>query len=239
MLSKNKTIVIIGASGAIGSEFVKQFAENNKILAFSRSNKNFNHKNVESFMIDIENENSIKDASAIAKSQKTIDMVIVASGILHNYDIMPEKSLKELSITKFQKLFQVNAIGPAIIAKYFIHLLNKDNKAVFAALSARIGSINDNRLGGWYSYRASKAALNMILKTISIESKRINKNALIIGLHPGTVDSYLSNPFQSSVKTEKLFSPEFAVKKLINVIENKDLVDSGLIFDYAGKKIEY
>ena len=109
-------------------------------------------------------------------------------------------------------LYQINAIGPAMVAKHFLPLLSKRRKAVFAALSARVGSIGDNRLGGWHSYRASKAALNMLIKTMSIELARRNPDALIVGLHPGTVDTPLSEPFQRNVADGKLFTPEIRMR---------------------------
>ena len=123
-------------------------------------------------------------------------MVLVATGILHDEVFMPEKSLKDLSAEKFIHLFLVNSVLPAIIAKHFIPRLNQKKRSVFAALSARVGSISDNKMGGWYSYRASKSALNMIIKNVAIETARKNEQAIIVGLHPGTVDSNLSRPFQ-------------------------------------------
>ena len=126
----------------------------------------------------------------------------------------PEKSLRELSAEKFARAFAINATGPALSAKHFLPKLARDRRAVFAALSARVGSISDNRLGGWYAYRASKSALNMILKTAAIETARRAPQAIVIGLHPGTVDSKLSKPFQENVTPGKLFRPEDAARKV-------------------------
>jgi NAD(P)-dependent dehydrogenase (short-subunit alcohol dehydrogenase family) len=167
MQNKDLNITIIGASGSLGSEFVSQLAKDKEvksIFAFSRSEIEFNSHKVESHFIDIEDEESIKTAANKASKDKNIDMVIVATGMLHDHDINPEKSLRELSKEKFTQLFSINTIAPAIIAKHFLPKLNKNSKSIFAALSARVGSITDNKLGGWYSYRASKAALNMVLK---------------------------------------------------------------------------
>lgn len=238
----NRNIVIIGSSGALGSEFTKQLANQDNVksvFAFSRSKISFANKKIASHIIDIESEDSIKSAAAIASKEQKIDLVIVATGMLHNDDIKPEKSLRDLSKDKFQELFNINIIAPAIIAKYFLPLLNKNEKSYFAAISARVGSISDNYLGGWYSYRASKAALNMVIKNAAIEIKRTNKNALIFGLHPGTVASKLSAPFQNNVSKEKLFSPEYSVSKLIEVINNLDISDSGNCFDFNGIKIDF
>ena len=241
MQNDNLNIAIIGASGAIGKEFVNQYAQNssNIIHAFSRSEVTFTSSNVKTHFIDIENETSIKDSVEIATKDKELDIVIVATGMLHNNEIMPEKSLKELSSEKFHKLFSINTIAPAIIAKYYLPKLNKDNKSLFAALSARVSSVSDNRLGGWYAYRSAKAGLNMVLKNAAIEIARTNKNAIIAGLHPGTVDSNLSKPFQSFVKPEKLFTAEFSVRQLISVLDGLNSGDSGNLYDFNGLKIDF
>ncbi len=242
MENKDLNIAVIGASGAIGEEFVKQLAkqENTKsIYAFSRSKIDFDSSKVISDFIDIEDEASIENASKKASETAKLDMVIVATGMLHNEYFGPEKSLRELSKEKFEKLFSINTIAPAIIAKYFLPKLNKERKSVFAAISARVSSISDNYLGGWYSYRASKTALNMVLKNAAIEIKRSNKNAAIIGLHPGTVDSKLSKPFQGNVKEGKLFTPKYSAQKMLEVIENSKPSNSGELIDFNGVKIEF
>ena len=151
---------------------------------------------------------------------------------------MPEKSISQLSFENFNRTILINTILPAMIGKYFIPKLNKNSKSVFAVLSARVGSISDNRIGGWYSYRSSKAALNMIIKNFSIEVKRRNKNAIIVGLHPGTVNSNLSKPFQGNVEKNKLFEPTFSAGKLVGVIQNLSGVDSGKCIAWDGKEIE-
>ena len=147
--------------------------------------------------------------------------------------------MRAMSLEAFQKSFMINTFGPAVTAKYFLPLMRRDRKAVFAALSARVGSISDNRIGGWYAYRASKAALNMVLKTLSIEFGRRFKETVIIGMHPGTVDTDLSKPFQGNVPEGKLFSPEFSAKKLLSVIDQAEPRDSGLLFAWDGEKISF
>jgi NAD(P)-dependent dehydrogenase (short-subunit alcohol dehydrogenase family) len=242
MQSQKLNIVIIGAGGALGGEFAKQLSKNdnvNSIFAFSSSNTKFNNDKIISDFIDIEQEESIKLAAIKASNNSNIDMVIVATGMLHDKEIYPEKSLNDLLPEKFQKLFNINTIAPAMVAKYFIPKLNKSSKSIFVALSARVGSISDNYLGGWYAYRASKAALNMILKNIAIETARSNKNAIIVGLHPGTVASKLSKPFQKSVSKDKLFTAEYSVQKMLNVIDNLTISDSGNIIDFNAIKIDY
>lgn len=135
-------------------------------------------------------------------------------------------------------LFQANTIFPALMAKHFLPLLPHDRRAVFAALSARVGSISDNHLGGWYSYRASKSALNMIIHTAEIETRRRCPDAIVVGLHPGTVDSALSDPFQAGVPEGKLFTPQYSVSCLLGVIDGLQPGDSGGCFDWQGKRIE-
>jgi NAD(P)-dependent dehydrogenase (short-subunit alcohol dehydrogenase family) len=133
----------------------------------------------------------------------------------------------------------INTIGPALTMKYFASKLKKDRKSVIAALSARVGSISDNHLGGWYGYRASKAALNMIIRTASIEVARRNKQACVVGLHPGTVDTSLSKPFHDHVPEGKLFAPEYAASQLLNVLNNLTARDTGYVFAYDGQKIPF
>ena len=150
-----------------------------------------------------------------------------------------KKNIKELEQEKFRRLFDINTIGPALVAKHFLPLLKHQQKSVFAALSARVGSIGDNHLGGWYAYRASKAALNMIIKNLAIETNRRYADSIIVGLHPGTVDSNLSKPFQSRVAKDKLFSPAFSAESLLKVIEGLTAKDSGKIVAWDGQVIEY
>lgn len=224
-------IAIVGSSGAIGHSFQLLLSKrypDATLFAFSQhGNKN----------IDYNDEKSMEAAAELSAQYKPLDLVIVTNGMLHNVDIMPEKSLKDLSAAKFQHLFKVNTITPALIAKYFLPKLNSTNRSIFAALSARVGSISDNKLGGWYAYRASKAALNMMIKNTSIEIARKNKNAIIVGLHPGTVDSELSKPFQRNVAADKLFTPDYAVQKLLEVLENLIPSQTGKCFAWDGSEI--
>jgi NAD(P)-dependent dehydrogenase (short-subunit alcohol dehydrogenase family) len=131
----------------------------------------------------------------------------------------------------------VNAIGPALVAKHLLPLMPKQGRTVFAVLSARIGSISDNRLGGWYGYRMAKAALNQLVRTLSIEEKRRNDRSIIVGLHPGTVDTALSKPFQGNVRPGTLFTPDRAASQLLDVIDGLKAPDSGRLFDFEGKEV--
>ena len=231
-------IALIGASGGIGSALLNTLSKNsaNQLYAFSRSDcaSLFQRDNIRTGFIDFADEDSIAKA---AEDLPPLDQVIVATGILHDEAMQPEKSLRHLNTENFEKNFLVNTIGPALIAKHFIPKLHKDRPTVFAALSARVGSISDNRLGGWYAYRASKAALNMLIKSISIEVARSRKQAVIVGLHPGTVDSALSKPFQAGVPDGKLFTADFSAEKLIAVLQSLTPEESGKCFAWDGLEI--
>ena len=150
---------------------------------------------------------------------------------------MPEKRIEEVSSNQFLETIRINTLIPTLIAKSFYKKLKKDDKSTLAFLSARVGSIADNRSGGWYSYRASKAALNMVIKNLSIELRRYNKESVVIGLHPGTVDSHLSQPFQKNLEDSKIFSADFSVSKLSSVIDSLSVESSGKCIDWEGKVV--
>lgn len=230
--------VIIGASGGIGRAMVDQLAtrdEVEQIHALSRSTITFDSGKVLSRSIDLEHEDSIVDAAAAIDAP---DLVIVASGLLSNDDgLKPEKSLRQQDRRAFEKIFAINTIGPALVAKHFIPVMPRRSRAVFAALSARVGSISDNRIGGWHAYRASKAALNMLIRNYAIEQARRNDQFIAIGLHPGTVDTALSKPFQSGVPETQLFTAEQSAGYLLSVIDGLTPDASGKAFDWAGKEI--
>ena len=241
-------VAIIGATGGIGQHFVQYFQQSTavqKIWALGRTLPNKISDN-EAFQekcswitVDLENEETIDSAAKLIKGQsKPLHIVIVAVGLLHdNEDIFPEKTWKTLNSDSFEKLFRTNTFGPALAAKHFLPLLSREKKSVFAALSARVGSITDNKMGGWHSYRASKAALNMLIKNFSIELSYRNPSALCIGLHPGTVNTALSAPFQSNVPPTQLFHPSESVKKMVKVLNNLDSANTGNIYAWDGEKI--
>jgi NAD(P)-dependent dehydrogenase (short-subunit alcohol dehydrogenase family) len=237
----NQNVVIIGASGGLGSAFVKLFSADvsNTVHAFARAEIKSELTNVHYGRIDYADEESLKEAAEKSAQDRPLDLVIVATGILHDNGLMPEKSLRDLNTSSFERIFLVNTIGPALVAKYFLPKLQRNQRAVFAALSARVGSIADNRLGGWYAYRASKAALNMLILNASIEITRSQKQAIVVGLHPGTVATALSKPFQQRVPSDKLFSTDYSARQLISVIEGLSAKDSGKVFAWDGKQIPY
>ena len=237
-----KTVAIIGSSGAIGNAVAEILLDDDGVEAiyrFSRNDSNENSDRVKNLFIDIEDEESIKDCIKNLSKDIKFDLVFVATGILHNdNDIFPEKSIRDISQSKLEKVLLVNTIGPALVGKYFIPYLRKDSKSIFAFLSARVGSISDNKLGGWYSYRASKTALNQIIKNFSIEVRRSNPNAIFIGLQPGTVKSFLSKPFEKNVRPGNLFTPEYSATKMLEVIDNLSLEDTGKIYAWDGEEIQ-
>ena len=234
-----QNIVLFGATGTIGNAILNRVCQlypNANIHAFSQSEPAKKVASISYSQIDYSDEDSI--ANVASNFNKNLDLVFVATGILHSETIAPEKSLKQISTTNFEKLFAVNTIFPALVAKHFIPKLNTKSKSIFASISARVGSISDNKLGGWYAYRMSKSALNMFIKTASIEVSRTNKNAIIVGLHPGTVDSKLSKPFQAHVPEGKLFTAQYSAEKLIEVLESLSVTDTGKCFAWDGKKVQ-
>lgn len=178
-----------------------------------------------------------------AASDGPLHLVIAATGALHSEGEMePEKSWRHMSSPRFGDAFAVNTILPSLIIQAGLDHLARGSKeqpqkAIVSALSARVGSISDNRLGGWHAYRASKAALNQVIRTCSIELARKVPQGLCVGLHPGTVDTRLSEPFQRGVPEGKLFSPDYSAQSLLAVLDGLEPGDSGKLFDWAGEEI--
>ncbi len=230
-----KTAIVIGSSGGIGSavaESLENGDEYDRVIRFSRSDNS-------PVSLDITSEATIKDAANYLKSKNIVpSMVFVATGLLHTGEHAPEKSLRHLDRDWLLQNYLVNAVGPALVAKYFLPLSAKNETVKFAVISARVGSISDNRLGGWYGYRASKAALNMMIRNLSIEWSRKNDRSVIVALHPGTVDTKLSSPFQSNVTEGKLFDADYSAHQMLAVLNSLGPVDSGKIFAWDGQEIQ-
>ena len=161
------------------------------------------------------------------------------TGLLHTKNYSPERTFREINLDYLQEVFQVNTYIPFLVSKYFAPILTKESASIIAFMSARLGSISDNKLGGWYSYRSSKTALNMLIKTLSIELSYSNKNAICVGLHPGTVDTQLSKPFTQKIKNKKVFTKEEAAEYLIKALNNIDHNDTGNIIDWRGEAVPY
>ena len=234
-----KNILIAGSSGAIGREFTRFYSDDpnvEKIVTLSREKNDSGHKKIQSIEIDYTKEETFENLEKISQLE-SISTIIIATGILHTDQIKPEKSIDSVNFEDLKDVFQVNVFGPILLVKKLLPLIKKSQGVKIVFLTARVGSISDNELGGWYSYRSSKAALNMMLNNLSIELQRANKENIVIGIHPGTVKSYLSEPFLRHVKHD-IFSPRESVELMMQVINKIEQKDSGKCFDFSGKLIE-
>ncbi|MCK0069365.1 SDR family NAD(P)-dependent oxidoreductase [Kordiimonas laminariae] len=229
-IPKDGQAIIIGSSGAIGAalEVVVRKAGFPLVHCFNRSSG-----------FDLTSEVSIKRAAEQVKGcDLPVRFLFIATGFLHDDNQMPEKSMREITPQYLEKAFKLNAIGPALVLKCFTPFLARREKAVVAALSAKVGSIEDNQLGGWYGYRASKAALNQLIKTSAIELKRRNSDTLCVALHPGTVASRFSKPFQKTGLDVRL--PSVAAEELAAVVDALDGANaSGGFYDYKGNQLPW
>ena len=230
---------IFGASGGIGAAMCAALAARGvgTVYAGSRGGAVPSGPRIWPFTFDLTDEASIAAAAGMMALDPP-ELVVVTTGVLTLADgTGPERTYRKLDMAAMQEMLLLNTVGPAMIAKHMLPLLPRDRRAVFAALSARVGSIGDNRMGGWHSYRASKAALNMLLKNFAIELGRTHKHAVITGLHPGTVDTELSQPFQGNVPDGKLFTPQNSAESLLAVLDGLEARDSGSVFDWAGTRV--
>lgn len=228
-LPEHYKALVIGASGAIGAAFVDLLNADPRCALVLGLHRQSQPK------IDFANETSIVDAASALTGQAPFHLIINATGILHAAQFMPEKKLGDLHYEQMLATFQINTFGPAMVMRHFSKLLAKD-KAVMAILSAKVGSIEDNRLGGWYSYRASKTALNMLIKTAAIEIKRTQPNTTMIALHPGTVNSSLSQPFRGA----EIGRPAHdAASDMLKVLDRLTSDDSGEFYSYTGEKLPW
>ncbi len=248
----NTNALIVGASQGIGLGFVRALLLNqqvNKIYATYRNQESATElialthqypKRLTCLSVDITAEVQIE--AAIKQIKADVDklhLVIYCVGVLHEGELTPEKSLRQIDAENLLYYFQVNSIGAVLLAKHLMPLLRHSDRSVYASISAKVGSIGDNRLGGWYGYRASKAALNMFLKTTAIEYSRRCPKAIVVALHPGTTDTRLSQPFQKNVPPEKLFPVEHTVNLLSQVISNLQPKDSGEFFAWDGTQLPW
>lgn len=225
--------VVIGATGGIGGAIADALEEEGghaRVWRFGRSLTGDAH-------LDLTDEASIEAAAARVAAGPPPSLILVATGILGEGARGPEKALRDIDPDWLARMFAVNTIGPALVAKHFLPLMPRTGTPVFAALSARVGSISDNRLGGWHGYRASKAALNMLIRNFAIDAARRNDRSIVVGLHPGTVDTALSAPYRGTVAPGKLFDPERAALQLLDVVEGLKPGDSGKVFAWDGVEI--
>lgn len=226
-----RSAVIIGARGGIGAALADVLGQDSNYAQVIRLHRESTP------LVDIVDEASIAAAAAsLADTHPPINLVIVATGRLHSIQKSPEKSLRDLDPDWMMENFRINAVGPALVAKHFLPIMAKQGPICFAALSARVGSISDNRLGGWHSYRASKSALNMFIRNIAIEWHRKNPQSVIVGLHPGTVETALSAPFKGNPAHER-FTPARAAADMLSVLHGLKPEQSGQIFAYDGSLV--
>jgi NAD(P)-dependent dehydrogenase (short-subunit alcohol dehydrogenase family) len=225
----NFRALVIGASGSIGTAFhtlLSQEGRCSQVVCLHRQSQP---------PIDFDLGDSIAQAAAKLAPEGKFHLIIAATGVLHSGKFMPEKRLADLNYAQMEQTFRTNTLGPAMVLRHFAPLLDTQ-RGVLAVLSAKVGSIEDNRLGGWYSYRASKAALNMLLKTAAIEVKRSNPNAVLVALHPGTVNSQLSQPFRGA---EIGRSPLDAAGNMLQLIDSLAAGDTGRFMAYDGQSLPW
>ena len=244
--------LIIGASQGIGLGFVKALLQQENIQQIFATYRNPQTAKdlfalqqqygdgLKCIAVDVTQESQIAaGVEQIKELVPELHLVIYCVGVLYEGDLMPEKSLRQINAQNLIYSFQVNSIGAVLWAKHLMPLFKKTSKSIFASISAKVGSIGDNRLGGWYGYRASKSALNMFLKTTAIEYSRRCPKTIVVALHPGTTDTRLSQPFQKNVPPDKLFAVEHTVNLLSQVISNLEPKDSGEFFSWDGSKLPW
>ncbi len=236
-------VVVVGASGGIGQALCEHLASLDEDIRLTRLARDTSALArlpvaVSDIGCDIEAEASIAEAVARIPLDLAPDRIWIATGWLHDADHLPEKTFRQLDAEHLMRAYRINAVGPVLFLKHLLPLLKRETPARIGILSARVGSISDNRLGGWYSYRASKAALNMLIRNFAIELRLRNAPHLVVGLQPGTTDTRLSAPFQRGVKPGQLQTPAFTAAHLVQVLENLEPEDSGGLFDFLGESFE-
>jgi NAD(P)-dependent dehydrogenase (short-subunit alcohol dehydrogenase family) len=244
-----RTALIVGGGKGIGLGFVRQLlaqSDVQRVYATYRQAESatellaIDDPKLHCLQMDITDEAQIAAViQAIQSETKVLHYVINSVGVLHEGEMQPEKSLRQINSEQLVRYFQVNSIGAMLLFKYVQPLLKHNDRSILATISAKVGSIGDNEIGGWYGYRASKAALNMFIRTSSIEYKRSCPNAILVALHPGTTDTKLSLPFQRNVPPEKLFSVDRTVSQLLTIMDGLAPTDSGEFFSWDGSRIAW
>ena len=237
-------VLIVGASGGIASALIEQYCnEGAQVYAVSRAPAANVRKseNVSYHQLAEQNDKAISDfVKQLAKQDVTLTTVVITTGFLHRDSdgIHPEKRLEDVSEHALAAYFETNSIIPALWLKHLVNIMSKEGSTL-VCLSARVGSISDNGLGGWYGYRASKAALNMLVKTASVEYKRRLKDVMLVCYHPGTVDTDLSKPFQKNVAAKKLFTAAFTAKQLIHHLSVLNRDQACHFIDWNGEVVTW
>ena len=235
-------VIVIGANSGIAQELIQTLIDNEDVSEWisTRNSPAIEHHKIRHSYVDIEDEQQIADWVQDMKEAKfQPNLILNCLGILHTNEFGPEKTWRHLDYDVMKKVFAINAFAVPMLGRYLIPLISRNERVIFLSFSARVGSISDNRLGGWYSYRASKAAHNMFVKTLSIEAKFKYPHFCIASYHPGTVDTKLSKPFTKRYPAEKLFSPSRAVQEVMNVISTLEAENSGEFFAWDGSSIQY
>ena len=221
--------LVIGASGGIGQAFVQALQTTPRCVQVVGLHRHSEPR------VDFDDEASIGAAAAQLRAAGKFNLIVYAAGVLHTADFMPEKKLGDLSYAQLEATFRVNTFGPALVLRHFTPLLDTQH-SVLVMISAKVGSIEDNRLGGWYSYRASKAALNMLLRTAAIEVKRSNPQAVLVSLHPGTVNTGLSKPFKGEQIGRAAMD---AARDMLGVMDQLTPADTGSFLAYNGARLPW
>jgi NAD(P)-dependent dehydrogenase (short-subunit alcohol dehydrogenase family) len=242
-------ILVVGANQGIGLGFVIHLLQSSRVAQIYATYRQLEtaegllklaDPRLISLQMDATNEAQIATTLVeIGTVTQRLDGVINCVGFLHSETQQPEKSVRQIDAEQLLEYFRVNSIPTALLAKQALPLLKRSDRSLFTTISAKIGSIGDNRLGGWYGYRASKAALNMFLKTIAIEYSRKSANTTVVALHPGTTDTRLSQPFQRNVPDHQLFTVERTVTQLWDVICKLETQDSGGFFSWDGTPLPW
>lgn len=231
--------LIIGGTGAIGSALARQCLESGR---YARVVTTSRRDTGDAIPLDLADEPSIELASqevATLLDGMPLTRIAICTGVLHADGVQPERRIASLEPDPFLELMRINALGPLLVARHFAALLPRSEPSQLAAISARVGSISDNRLGGWYSYRCSKAALNQGFQTLSVEFKRTHPQCVLTLFHPGTVDTRLSRPFHQGVAPDKLFTPECAARQFDEVLEARTQPGGPLFVDWQNQPVEF
>lgn len=241
-LPKPYRAVVFGASGGIGGAIWRSLQNDPQCsVVYAGAREPIASSDTKSipFVFNLEDEASIAAAAAGIAAAGEVDLVVIATGLLHSHAVLPEKTWRSLSANAMLRLFAVNTVGPALVCKHMLPLLRRGGRSVLAVLSARVSSISDNQLGGWHSYRASKAALNMLVRTFAIELARTHPQSACVCLHPGTVETPLSLPYLSRSSATQPVTPDVAAVRMLTVLENVTPDDSGRLIGWDGIQIPF
>lgn len=233
-----KKILVFGSTGTIGKSVLDKCLTSSDLEiahSVSRTPLVFNDSRIKHYLLDFDDEDAYRQL-ADKIDDNSIDMILISIGFLHTDSLKPEKSIKDVSSKSLNEYFKVNLIYPSLIIKYFYKKILKDQKSIILVLSAKVGSISQNELGGWHGYRVSKAALNMMIKNVSLELQRYNKESVVSSLHPGTVRSRLTEPYLNNIN-HKIYEPSEAANNIYLLLNKIDKSSSGHMIDYLGNII--